>query len=403
MEASKPVAEARQTTDARLASERREADRKLRERGKSSESATDAQIADKRREADQHLEEAKQEAHEALEPASERAQVRRAAEEHKEAVPDSSAKSAVEATAAVAEHALTKEKEKAKRAVDHVTAKAEGAAASERRVVDELTDEERAKRKRDFFEVLAAERSKTDRALEIERKSSDASVSNRDNVLAVISHDLRNYLNVIGMKTATLKGLAATDPERFDELIESIKTACATMARWASDLVDLSSIEANEIRLEPCVCDPVDVIARAVEAFKPLASARDIVLETAFPGHHASVVCDPDRLAQVLHNLLDNAAKFVPRGGRIRVGLREESGDVATFFVSDTGPGIPEGDVDSVFERFWHGEKEKGGSGLGLYISRRIIEAHGGKIWVTSEPGRGATFSFTVASRRPPP
>jgi signal transduction histidine kinase len=402
MDASKPLeplSEARKTTDDRLASERRQADRELSARGKRSESTTDAKIAKKRREADARLEAAKEEAHEVVEPDSEGAQLRRTAEARKDAVANGadSARSAVEATAKDGERALAKEKEKAKRAVDHVKQQAEGAAESERRTVDQLTDDERLKRKRDFLEVLAAERRKTDNALELERDSSDASVANRDNVLAIISHDLRNYLNVIAMKTATLKSAAATDPQRFDTLISSIHTACETMARWANDLVDLSSIEANEIRLEPHVCEPRDLVGRAVEAFKSLASAREIVLETDTPERHTTIFGDPDRLAQVLLNLLDNATKFVARGGHIRIGFRENGAGVATFFVSDTGPGIGEADVERIFDRFWHAAKGKaGGTGLGLYISRRIIEAHGGKIWVENDPGRGATFSFTV-------
>jgi two-component system, OmpR family, phosphate regulon sensor histidine kinase PhoR len=168
------------------------------------------------------------------------------------------------------------------------------------------------------------------------------------------------------------------------------------MARWVGDLVDLSSMEAGILELHRQPHDPADAIERATQAFVPMAERKGIRMEIEVPEHRPPVVCDLDRLVQVLTNLLDNAVKFTPPAGVISV--RFEWGDHGSIFcVSDTGPGIPENERAKVFERRWHASKGAGGgTGLGLYISKRIIESHRGSIWVESQPGQGSRFCFSL-------
>ena len=130
--------------------------------------------------------------------------------------------------------------------------------------------------------------------------------------------------------------------------------------------------------------------------FEPLLARKHQLLECAPMPHPLAVLADRRRVSQVLSNLIGNATKFTPEGGRITLGVTP-AGDFARFVVSDTGPGIGSNDLVHIFDRFWQARATpRRGSGLGLAIARGIIEAHGGRIWVESELGRGSTFSFSV-------
>jgi signal transduction histidine kinase len=360
--AKPPLGDARQSTDASLRAERLRADRALRARLKAGEREVAEEI---------------ERTHEAV--AGEVAQAT------DEALAQAPAPTAVEQVAAQAQRSL----EEAQRSLEE-----------QRERLEELSAAEREETKRAFLDVLAAERRKTDKALALERDSSDHQVHTRDDVLGVISHDLRNYLSVVAMKASLLSAVAPEgDTAKLQGLATDIADACRTMARWANDLVDVSTIETGGISLHRDVHDVADIIGKSTSAFLPKAAAKGITLTTAVPDERPRVACDRDRLLQVLNNLLDNALKF----GETELSIAVEPGPAGfvTISVSDRGPGIAEADREKVFERAWHASKGKaGGSGLGLYISKRIVEAHGGSIWVESHVGRGATFRFTVPVAR---
>ncbi len=184
--------------------------------------------------------------------------------------------------------------------------------------------------------------------------------------------------------------------------VERIHRLAARMNRLLGDLLDIASIDAGMLSITMTPVDASSFIAEAADAFEKAASARSIALELEVE-KPLMLRCDHDRLFQVLANLITNAIKFTPEGGHIEV-RGERSGDDVLVSVSDTGPGIPGDMLEAIFERFRQvGKSGSGGLGLGLYISKVIVEAHGGKIWAESQPGEGSKLSFTIPGARPAP
>jgi signal transduction histidine kinase len=256
-------------------------------------------------------------------------------------------------------------------------------------------------RKRDFLDVLIAERRETDQALQLERDHSDGTLQSRDETLAIIAHDLRNYLGAIGFKADLLGRMRDNDPERQRMLAQQISHSCKIMERWANDLVDITSMDSGALSLEKRAVDAAEIVNASCEAFRPAATDRGVQLASRLPPSPVHVCGDRDRLVQVLNNLLDNALKFIAGPGTITVEVAP-AGDSVELSVEDTGPGIPEAEQGKLFDRYWHSKKGGvGGTGLGLFICKRIVEAHGGQISVESEVGRGTTFRFSVPAARP--
>ena len=222
---------------------------------------------------------------------------------------------------------------------------------------------------------------------------SQQAVADRDHILAVVSHELRNPLNVIAMAAAVLKD-AGAEPEIGQKSIASIVRSAARMQRMIQDLLDVSTIEAGRLALDPRPIDPAPVVQETIDALGAEARGRGLTLTHEVPPDLA-IRADRDRLLQALANLVGNALKVTTEGG---VVVRAAAGDDATvvFSVADSGPGIPADTVQRVFEPYWRGKSSYRGTGLGLAITRGIVEAHGGKIWVESRPGSGAVFSFTM-------
>jgi signal transduction histidine kinase len=375
-----PLRDARVKTDEKLAREREDTDEELREKVEKPEAETDETLRRTRREVDRALESAEQDA-------------------AREAAAPTDAAEALEQTHATAREALEAERAKAQAAVAQVAEKAQEAVSVERERVEEATAREREERKGAFLEVLAQERRETDEALGLERASSDLLVSNRDEILAMISHDLRNVINAIALKAGilqkSLSGKASADEKR---LTESIRKSCKVLSRWAGDLVDISSLNTGALGLEREACAPADIVDEAVEAFRAKAEEKGLELSVDVGDRGLSLRCDRDRVVQVLANLLDNAIKFTPPSGAITVRVERAEGQVR-FSVSDTGPGIADADRDKIFDQHWHiGRMKGGGTGLGLYICRRVIQSHGGELWVESEAGQGSTFFFTLSA-----
>ena len=221
----------------------------------------------------------------------------------------------------------------------------------------------------------------------------------RDEVLGVVSHDLRNPLSVISMCAATLAEEAPASEGAPDETIGAIQESADWMHRLIGDLLDVASIEAGRLSVERRPIDPLVAIVQAVGMLDPLATERSILLETELPEHLPRVNADPERVVQVLSNLLGNAVKFTEPGGRILVRAGADA-DGVRISVIDTGRGIPPEHLPHIFDRFWHARRESSvrGTGLGLAIAKGIVEAHGGQLSAESEPGKGSSFSFTLPS-----
>ncbi len=247
-----------------------------------------------------------------------------------------------------------------------------------------------------FVEMLAMRAAKV---LEIARLSEDvrAAVRARDNLLAVVSHDLRAPLSVIGLSAEILAHtLSAGERTTSQKQVAVIQRSVEQMSRLIEDLLQASTIEAGHFTVEPSRQDALSLVEETIHAIEPLATKRAIQLRTEVLPDLPPVSADRQRVTQVLSNLLGNAIKFVADGGIIQVRAWAQANDVH-FSVTDNGPGMPEDQLPHIFDRYWKGRAEGGrGVGLGLYIAKGIVEAHGGRIWVESRLGQGSSFSFTI-------
>ncbi|HEX3529030.1 MAG TPA: HAMP domain-containing sensor histidine kinase [Thermoanaerobaculia bacterium] len=271
----------------------------------------------------------------------------------------------------------------------------------ERASADESLRRERDENARVLSRLLPLEREKTDRFLLTERVRSDVALSNRDNFLGIVSHDLRNLLGGIVLDAELLSARAPKDEDGAQTLATTarIQRYAARMNRLIGDLIDVASIDAGKLAIAPVPGDAATLIAEAVETFQPAAAAKGISLQTEIVGGPLLAELDHDRMLQVLVNILANAIKFTSQGGGIQV-RGEYAGDELRLTISDTGLGIPGNMLEAIFERFWQvGENDRRGVGLGLYISRCIVEAHGGKIWAESKLGEGSRICLTLPVR----
>lgn len=253
------------------------------------------------------------------------------------------------------------------------------------------------------MQLLPLERESTDRHLLTERERSDESLSNRDDFLGIVSHDLRDLIGSIVMSASLLAAKApANDEGRCTRLhTDRIHRYAARTNKLIGDLLDVASIEAGKIAVVPARAAAAELISEAVDTFQESAVAKDISLESGDIDRPLNCQFDYARLLQVFVNLISNALKNTPKGGRIRVNGKR-SGSEVHFSVADNGSGIPEHLQEAVFQRFWQVEGQQSrGVGLGLYICRSIVEAHGGTIRVESERGAGSTFYVKLPDHRP--
>jgi PAS domain S-box-containing protein len=225
-------------------------------------------------------------------------------------------------------------------------------------------------------------------------------VQDREQILSMISHDLRNPLNTILTSTQLLRDLHKERRTENLKWLDVIERSGKQMERMVEDLLDLSSIDAGQFSVDPADHDLSSLIVEACESFRPLATQNSLKIRCECKADGSRVRLDSHRIMRVFSNLVGNALKFTPAGGTIT--LRADPGqDEVRLSVRDTGPGIPAEEVPHVFDRYWQAQKgDRRGAGLGLAIARGIVEAHGGRIWVESVPGRGTTFWFTVPATR---
>lgn len=221
-------------------------------------------------------------------------------------------------------------------------------------------------------------------------------VSLRENLMSVVSHDLKNPLLSIRLNTQLIDRAAesTTDSVFLKGAANRIRQTSLQMERLIDDLLDVSRMESHGLAIEPMECELQPLIEEAVEVFRPIAQDKSIQLELDCPAQ-MSCACDPERIIQVLSNLLGNALKFSPAGKSVRLSVCKQNEEIL-ISVSDEGPGIPADHLHRVFERYWQAPQVKRqGIGLGLHIAKGIVEAHQGRIWAENR-GVGSLFQFTL-------
>jgi signal transduction histidine kinase len=224
-----------------------------------------------------------------------------------------------------------------------------------------------------------------------------AATEARQHTLAVVAHDLRNPLTAIRMDAEMLSVTLRPSVGDFErQSLDRIQAITKRMDGLIQDLLEVSRMERGTLALECFPRDPAFLLAEAAHALGPLASAHGLRLATDAAQGLPAVLADGERVVQIISNLVGNAVKFTPEGGTVTLACAPGEGEVR-FSVADTGPGIPPEQVPHIFGAFWQARHaDRRGLGLGLSIARGLVEAHGGRIWVESEPGRGATFVFTL-------
>jgi signal transduction histidine kinase len=217
-----------------------------------------------------------------------------------------------------------------------------------------------------------------------------------------MSHELRTPLNaILGYTELILDSVYGDTPDKMREVLDRIQRNGRHLLGLINDVLDLSKIEAGQLNLSLADYSLKEVVQSVYSAVEALAKEKHIALKVEVLSHLPAARGDERKLTQVLLNLVGNAIKFTDAGEvAIEASAANGSSSVA---VRDTGPGIAEAEQAKIFEEFQQADssitKKKGGTGLGLAIAKRIIELHGGRLWVESSPGHGSTFSFTVPTK----
>jgi signal transduction histidine kinase len=229
-------------------------------------------------------------------------------------------------------------------------------------------------------------------------ESAQRAIRAREELVAVVSHDLKSPLATIVMNTSLLRRKLPTSDEALDlrRPVERIQKSADRMNRLIRDLLDLARLDGGHISIQPVAQDVAGLVGDAIELLREEAADKSLRLEHSVAQGTERALCDRDRILQVIANLVGNAIKFTAPGGE--VALRAEPcGRDVLLSVRDTGPGIPEDQRARIFERYWQAkETAHKGTGLGLSIAKALVEVHGGRIWVESKVGEGSTFFFTL-------
>ena len=297
---------------------------------------------------------------------------------------------------------------------------------SDKALQEERKQEDRARIKERFQRRLIAEallekiRKETDSSLLDERVSIDlesehnssllsgeqtshhltkVALLTRDQYLAIVSHDLQNPLVAISIGAHLMRRDLSKDPVDIASLLENlqiIEQSASSMDRMISALLDVERMEHDKLVLKPERVELRDVLQECVDLFAPVVSSKSFSMTFHACPEPIFADLDRDRILQVLSNLIGNSLKFTPNGGSIELSARKQ-GAMVEISVTDNGPGIPEEEKTQIFDKFSQLKiDDRRGLGLGLFISKLIVEAHKGRIWVTSDLGKGSTFSFTL-------
>jgi signal transduction histidine kinase len=224
-------------------------------------------------------------------------------------------------------------------------------------------------------------------------RKAERAIGMRDDVLAIVSHDLRTPLGNIVLQAEAI----ASNPA-MRKAASVITHAAHRMNRLIGDLLDASAINAGQLALDCRVHGAGEITREALEMFRSQAEARNITIFEQIDDD-ARLSCDRDRVVQVLSNLIGNAVKFTPRGGEVTVSVNREPSRVR-FEVADNGPGISDEQLPHLFDRFWRAHAHRTGAGLGLFIARGIVAAHGSTLEVDTQLGAGARFFFGLPEAR---
>lgn len=220
--------------------------------------------------------------------------------------------------------------------------------------------------------------------------------------ISVVSHELKTPLT--SMKEAAsllLEGLAGSLSDRQKRLVEIMEQGIRRLLHTVSELLDMSRIESGMVRLNKESCDMNAVMASFISEMKPIADAGSVKISVDYAGQECEIMADRNKILQVLTNLTHNAIKYSPEGSMVEIRVKNSDGCIITE-VEDHGKGIPEEDLPRIFEKFYQSRYTRGhgGIGLGLAISRGIVDAHGGKMYAQSVVGKGSIFAFSLPCAR---
>jgi signal transduction histidine kinase len=227
----------------------------------------------------------------------------------------------------------------------------------------------------------------------------EATSRHKSEFLASMSHELRTPLNaIIGFSQVLRERIFGNVNEKQEEYLDDILSSANHLLSLINDVLDLSKVEAGQVELEIAPFSLPDALERGVVMVRERATTNGVAIGVAASADVGLVEGDERRIKQVIFNLLSNAVKFTPAGGAIDVNAARVNGEVRVS-VADTGPGLEPGDRERIFEEFTQteaGVAQREGTGLGLALSKRLVELHGGRIWVDSELAKGSTFVFTL-------
>lgn len=308
----------------------------------------------------------------------------------------------------VSEQHIIKERKSEDTAVEKERSKNDLAIEVERgekeRLLNKIVNLERAatdknllseREKTDLVATLSAERLTVEQAAHL---CTQSELTTREEFVAIVSHDLRNPIGAILSATELLldNSLIIAAGKETAGLVDLIKRNAEASLRLISDILDMERIAEGQLQLQLQSHRISDLIKESIERHEHIAAAKKTVLKSSIENASEFITCDKDRINQVLSNLIGNALKFTSDGGVVTVAVESIENNLK-FSISDTGPGIPDDQKSRVFEKFAQiSNKNRQGLGLGLFISKSLVESHKGKLTVTSTLGKGSTFSFTL-------
>jgi light-regulated signal transduction histidine kinase (bacteriophytochrome) len=240
-----------------------------------------------------------------------------------------------------------------------------------------------------------------DQAMEA-RAAAEWANEQKEQLLAMVSHDLKNPLHSVIVGTTFIqKLLPAESVAKLHSVLHAMQRSLQSMGHLIDDLLSIAKLESGTVDLEIQEHSAASLFSDAFDLLLPIAVEKSVVLEMAADSlQDCRVACDRERVLQVLSNLIGNAVKFTASGGRITCRLAKAARE-AYFSIQDTGPGIARENLSFIFDRFWQARQTRRlGTGLGLSIAQEMIAKHGGRIWVESELGQGSTFHFTLPLAR---
>jgi signal transduction histidine kinase len=255
---------------------------------------------------------------------------------------------------------------------------------------------------RDELGALAVNVNRMNDELDRLYREVETASQHKSDFLANMSHELRTPMNaIIGFSQVLREGMVGDVNAKQSEYLDDILSSGNHLLALINDVLDLSKVEAGQVELQVAPFSLQDALERGVSMVREQATTEGVQITLHGNGGLDAVSGDERRVQQVIFNLLSNAVKFTPEGGQVDVSAKRVDGEMRVS-VADSGPGIAAEDLDRIFEEFQQteaGARQREGTGLGLALSKRFVEMHGGRIWCESEVGKGSTFEFTLPLR----